>query len=228
MPMTEAADLLRLLQHADSVFPSGAVAFSGGLEGLVGDGLLAAPERLESVLVDLVEGRFLCADRLLLGAAWQAASESGALMRLDTLADAALPARELREGSRRAGGALLSVHRRLGTPGTAEYAALIAGGEAIGHLPIVQGLAWRGVGLDLSQSQAAAGHALLAAALSAALRLGMVGHVGAQRLHTLLRERLATGLAMPLPPVESLASAAPLLDIAALRHERQSVRLFAS
>ena len=43
----------------------------------------------------------------------------------------------LREGSRRAGSALLGVHARLATPGAAAYRALIEGG-APGHLAVVR------------------------------------------------------------------------------------------
>ena len=225
---TESVRLMRLLQHADSAFPSGAVSFSSGLEGLRNDGLLCDANRLSGALRELLQGRFLGADRILLAAAWQAAPGVAALCDLDRLAEAATPAREARDASSRAGAALLGMHRRLGTEGAAGFAEALAAGRAHAHLPVVQGLVWRGAGLTVEEAVTAAAHAMIAAALSAGLRLGVVGHVAAQQLHGELRAWLAPRLATPVPPLDELCPATPLLDIAAMRHETQEQRLFAS
>lgn len=134
--MSDAARLLCLLQHADSAFPSGAVSFSGGLEALRNDGLLADESALHGVLREIMVGRFLPFDRVLIAAAWDAAPAVDALARLDDSCDTATPPRELREGSRRAGAAMLSVHARLGTPGSHEFRARVTAGDAHAHLPV--------------------------------------------------------------------------------------------
>lgn len=224
--MSEAALLLAALQHADSGFPGGGLAFSWGLETLIADGLVRNAQEVEAFVGGQLEHRWATADRPALAGAWRDAGDLEAVVAIDERVETLVLARELREGSGRAGRALLGFHRRLSTPGAAEYEALARAGRAPAHLPVVQGLLWCGAGLALPAAEAMAAHGACLGAASAALRLGILSHVDSQRIVAAMRPRIARILAQPAPGVEAMQSFAPAAEIAAMRHEVSETRLF--
>lgn len=224
--MDEGERFLAALQHGDSAFPGGGFAFSWGIEGLVADELVGTADDLERVVEDLLLGRWAPFDRVALRSAFAAGPDLDRVTALDREIEAGTLVAGLREGSRRAGRALLGVHVRLATPGAAAYRAMIDDG-APGHLAVVQGLVWRGLGLSVESAEALAAWGLVWALVSAAIRLDVIGHVAAQALLTRLRPRIAALLATA-PPVAPLHAFTPLADIAVARHARRDVRLFAN
>ena len=224
--MDEREQLLVALQHGDSAFPGGGFAFSWGVEGLVADERMRTVDDLERVVEDLLHGRWAPFDRVALRGAFAAGSDLDRVAALDRDVEAGTVVAGLREGSRRAGRALIGVHVRLATPGAAAYRARIEGG-APGHLAVVQGLVWRGLGLSGMSAEAMAAWGLVWSLVSAAIRLDVIGHVAAQALLTRLRPRIAAILASP-PPIAPLHAFAPIADIAVARHARRDVRLFAN
>jgi urease accessory protein len=223
----DTATLLASLQHADSFFPGGGIAFSWGLETSIADGMVRGAEAVSAYVAGQLEQRWAVCDRVALVAAWRAETLDPVLA-VDAELDAMTLALELREGSRRAGASLLAVHERLGTRGAAEYRALIRAGQACGHLPVVQGLLWRGAGLSEDAAQAASAHTFCVGLLGAALRLGAIGHLHSQETLLRLRPVIATLIARPVPPVEEMYACTPAAEIAAMRHEVQPARLFAN
>jgi len=225
---TDAGALLAALQHGDSFFPSGATAFSWGLETLRADGAVAAADDVERFIAGQLAGRWATLDRPALLAAHRRAAAPDEVAAVDAELEALALARETREGSRRAGAALLGVHERLGTPGAAAYRQRVRAGSAPGHLAIVQGMMWRAAGLGETAAAAASAHALCTGQLGAALRLGLIGHVEAQRILAALRPEICRILAEPPPPVGAWRAFTPAADIAVMRHETATVRLFAN
>jgi len=226
--MRDETGLLAALQHADSFFPSGAIAFSWGLEALVADRQVAGGAALEQFLEAQLRHRWARLDRPFLAAAHRAGADLERIARLDRLAEAMTLPREAREAAQRLGQAMLGVHERLATPGASELRAVIKAGKAGGQLPVVQGYLLRAVGLDETTAAAVAGHSLMAMLASAAVRLGAASHLDAQRAIAAMRPILARVLAEPAPAPEQAASFAPASDIAAMRHEIQVTRLFAN
>ncbi len=221
-------DLLRTLQHGDSFFPSGGVAFSQGVETLHGEGRLPDGEEIERLLREQVLGRWGECDRAVLAAAHRAGDDLEAVAAADRALEAATLPQELREGSRRAGAALLGVHCQLETRNAQAYQERVGRRTAPGHLAACQGLLWRGAGLSEAEAAAAAAHVLCVGVLGAAIRLGAIGAVEGQRLLTAIQPALAEMLAQPPPPIEALASYAPVVELAVLRHEQLDSRLFAN
>lgn len=234
---------LLALQQADSFFPGGAVAWSWGLETLVADGRLGIAEaqpvrrrqrdRDRSAEVrGFVEGqlrhRWASFDRAFLCAAWHAAGDIPALMALDAQIEALTLAEELRQGSRRVGQSLLGVHVALGTADAGVYQRHVLNGETPGHLPVVQGLLWQRLGMDIGHSQLAGAHALCTGLVSAAVRLGVMGHIDAQRVLTDIQPLLLAVLAQPVPDIADACGFTPMAEIAVMRHETQDLRLFAN
>ena len=225
--MIAPAMALALLQYGDSAFPAGGFAFSWGVEGLAADGLLESAADLEDVVQEQLAHRWNSMDRLLLRRAFSAQTVDE-IAAIDRLTEAATPSAQMREGSRRAGRALLGVSARLGHAGAIRYRETIARDDRLGHLPVAQGLAYRDAGLSLAAAELLAGWTLIAALSSAAVRLGIVGHVEAQHVMTRSRHVLEALLAQAPAADARPCSFTPLTDIALSRNSVRGVRMFAT
>jgi urease accessory protein len=226
--MPEPHSLLGALQYADSFFPSGSIAFSWGLETLRADGEIASPDQVAQFLEGQLAHRWATFDAPVLVAAMRAGGRFDRLADLDDLVEAMTLATELRDGSRRAGASLLKVHAGLGTPGAADFRQTIAQRKARGHLPVVQGLLWSATGLSEEACRAVSAHTLCTGIVGAALRLGLIGHLDAQKILLQVRPVLVDLLKLPASPAEELYAYTPHAEIAAMRHEIQDSRLFAN
>jgi urease accessory protein len=238
-------ELLHAIWQADSGFPSGSFAFSGGLEAFYALAGSDTPP-LPALLHDMLALRWASSDRVALSHAHRGSDAldvrpgSGALnvdhtgCALDAIAaaDAALEAailvQPLREGSRRNGMALLAAHERLGTAGAAPLRAACRDGRCLGHLAVMQGALFRAIGMDLPAAIAAAGYCAAASLVTAAVRLGRIGAIDGQRALFGVLPLLAHLAAHPPPPEAVPEAFLPLLDIAAARHARAGMRLFAT
>jgi urease accessory protein len=228
LPDAGAAVLLTALQHADSFFPAGGIAFSWGLESLRADGLLAGPEEVGRFVESQLAQRWAVCDRAVLVTAYRAADDLARLCAIDRELDAMTLALEMREGSRRGGGSLLTVHERLGTAGAGQMRAAVRAGQAVGHLPVVQGMVWRNVGLTEAACEAVAAHTFCVGLVGAALRLGVLGHLHGQQILTQARAVAARLLAAPAPAMDDIYTCTFAAEIAVMRHEVQASRLFAN
>ena len=226
--MPETQSLLGALQFADSFFPSGSIAFSWGLETLRADGEIVSAGQVAHFLEGQLAHRWATFDAPVLVAAMRADGRFDRLAELDDLVEAMTLATELRESSRRAGASLLKVHAGLCTPGAVEYRETIAQRKARGHLPVVQGMLWKASGLSEEACRAVSAHTLCTGIVGAALRLGMIGHLDAQKILLQTRPALVELLRIPAQDAEELYAYTPHAEIAAMRHEVQESRLFAN
>ena len=218
--------LLGVLQHADSMFPSGAVSFSFGLETLANRGIVTGAGDLLAFLTAQLRGRWADLDRPILWHAHQAGDNLATLARLDALVEAQSLGAEQRLGSTRMGAALLSVHAKLGTPLAGIYAQQIARGAGHGHLPVVQGLLWRALGFSGDEALQMSAHGVLTGMLGAAIRLSVIGYVQSQRIHAALLPVIAEILETPICEPGETHSFVPQIEIASMLHETDDVRLF--
>ena len=226
--MPETQSLLGALQFADSFFPSGSIAFSWGLETLRADAEVVSAAQVTQFLEGQLVHRWATFDAPVLVAAMRANGRLDRLADLDDLVEAMTLATELREGSRRAGASLLKVHAGLGTPGAAEYREALAQRKVRGHLPVVQGMLWKATGLSEEACRAVSAHTLCTGIVGAALRLGMIGHLDAQKALLQVRPALVELLRLPAQEAEEMYAYTPHAEIAAMRHEVQDSRLFAN
>jgi urease accessory protein len=225
--MFDAASALALLQYGDSAYPAGGFAFSWGIEGLAADGMLETPGQLDATIADHLSRRWQTMDRVLLRRAFLA-SDLQRVATTDRLAEAATLSAEMREGSRRAGKALLGVAVKLGGPLSTTYRQMASADPRLGHLPIVQALAYHDAGLTLEAAELVSGWTLATGLVSAATRLGLIGHIDAQRGLAIARETLAALLSDTPDPDELPSSFTPLIDIAVARGPSRHVRMFAT
>ena len=131
---------LSVLQHADSMFPSGAFSFSWRLEAICNRSIIVESNRLFEFISAHLLSRWSCLDRPIIAHAHAAGNNTSILTELDRNLEAQSLSTEQRLGSTQMGGALLSVHARTGTPGASNYIDLIARQQAFGHIPVIQGL----------------------------------------------------------------------------------------
>jgi urease accessory protein len=225
--MHDVGTMLLALQLGDSAFPAGGFAFSWGMEGLAADGLIADAADVAEIVTLQLANRWNSMDRVLLRRAY-AADDMAGVVEVDRLAEAATPSAPMRAGSRRAGRALLGACLHLSLANVAEYRRAIAQDPTLGHLPVAQGLAFRAAGLPLAQSEMLSGWAVIGGLTSAAVRLGLIGHVEALGMAAPLRATLAGLLAAPTPAETELSSFTPLVDIAVTRSSGRVMRMFAT
>ena len=224
--MIGRAALLAALQHGDSFFPSGTIPFSWGLETLATEGAVQSAANLRNFVEGQLTSRWATCDRPALVATYRAGDALDEISRVDNELDALALSREMREGGRRAGGALLNVHSSLGTPRAGAYRDLVRAGQAPGQLAAVQGVVWRGAELTEEAACAISAHLVCIGFVGAAIRLGLIGHLDGQRILTGTRDVICELLAEPILPFEMVSTYAPAAEIAMMRHETSPVRIF--
>lgn len=220
------------LQLTDSAFPSGLYTLSHGLESYAHAGQLRACGDVEALIGDLLRHAVGPADGVALVNAHRAAAED----RPDLAAEADLRlvaaklAREARAASVRTGKQLLALANSLFEhPVLAHHAGRVRRGELPGTHAVALGLATAALGVGREHALAGELYAFCVGCTGAAIRLSVIDHRAAQRmLHGLkpviadvVRENVERG-------VGEIASAVPLADVMAMRHERADGRLFTS
>jgi urease accessory protein len=226
--MTDSMLVLRLLQDGDSFFPSGAVSFSWGLETLCADGVVSSGNDLKSFVLAQLSRRWLHFDRPIVFAAAHPSVAVGTLMEIDRIVEAQTLCAELRSGSRRSGNGLLAAHAKLGTEGAREYCELVQNGYGMGHLAPMQGYLWAKRGIPPQEAAILSAHTLSIGLLGAAVRIGVIGNTGAQRILMALHYDIAAMLQLPLTDIWEVYSFMPQTEIASMRHEKAGVRMFAN
>jgi urease accessory protein len=209
------------IRFGDSAFPSGGFAFSSGLEGSHRDGLVGDEDDVTAFAAEQLEGRWHHSDRVLMRQAWAQRDPSG----VDSLAEAVATMSVLREASRRAGAATLSTFSMIVDGGVAEYRSRVVAGTVPGHLPVAQAVCLRACGLTLETAEAVAVWQVLSGIVGAAIRLGVIGHLGGQRVSSECTPLLLDLLRRE--PRDTPAAFTAYADIAAQRRG-DGTRLFAS
>jgi urease accessory protein len=220
MTMTDAPPtLLRLLAWLSPGFPTGAYAYSHGLEWAVESGDIHNGNTLRAWLADILSNGSGRNDAILLRHAHRAARDPAALAQLAELAAAVVPSRERLAETLDQGTAFLRAARAWDCPNLPEAAAYPV---AVGALA-----GWHGIDEDLTV--AAYLQAFASNLISAAIRLVPLGQTtGLQVLaaieSTVLQVANDTGTAT----LEDIGGCTFRADLAAMRHETQYTRLFRS
>lgn len=222
------ADLAWLQLH-DSAFPSGRFVHSNGLESWLALHPDAGEPEIHAAVRAYLRGSVATLDAVVLGHAWLSDSTE-ALVELDHLDRAHRITRAARISSESCGGQLATVARRvLGVVAGSDYLGQVVTGHTPGNLAVVDGVVQRALGIDRARSIAGALRSSYSGLLSAAVRLGRLGPMRAQQLvfddTPWIADLARTAECAPLA---TLASFVPELEIAAMRHETASARLFST
>ncbi|MGL5167003.1 MAG: urease accessory protein UreF [Afipia sp.] len=220
--------VLQAIWQADGTFPSGSFAFSYGIEGVIalrGNVDVAA---LTEMTEALLRQRWESCDRIAVVRAFRACGDLAAIAAVDRDVEASTFGATLRDGSRRNGGSFLASHARLGSDVALKLRQAVRTGECLGHIAVMQGAVWQGIGLDEDLVQLTSGYAVASGIVAAAVRLGAIGALEGQKALAgclPLVEELAL---RPVSEDAELASFLPFLEVAAARHARADLRLFAN
>ena len=224
--MIDAPQILRALQFADSFFPSGALSFSAGMETLTEMGLMPDEQSVRGFVFSQMKYRWASFDLPVVVQAARVSPDLESLCELDRLVEAQSLVFDMREGSKRNGGALLAVHGKMDSDLAQQYQDCILNGDAHGHIAVVQGLVWSSMSMDENTIAIMSGHVLATGLVSAAIRLGILGHIDAQiilnKSHNIILDVLNT----PLLDIDHIQTFVPMADIAVMKHETADSRLF--
>jgi len=210
--MTNTPALLTLTQWLSPAFPTGAYAFSHGLEWAITAGDVTDAASAQAWLGDVLQH----------GTGWQ---------------DAVILAQALRNGADHAAladyaRALAPTRERLGETmdqGTAFARAVLALGGAVdpGPLPVVVGQAAVALALPPAQVIALYLHAFAANLVSVAVRFVPLGQTDGQRVLRALHPVIITlADAAATADLSAITTATIGADLAAMRHETMDIRIY--
>lgn len=230
--LSTIAQQLALMQLSDSFFPSGSFTLSHGLESLVQEGQLRSAEDLQIFLRLLLRNKVGTTDVVALIHAYrgstindlEAVRTAGAQLFAQTLIE------KTRSTQRKSGRALLMVASSTWHDSQLETLNQDAAkGEIYCLHPVVFAVVGRAAGLNEQDTVLAFLHSFVTGLLGAAIRLSVVGHVQAQQVLLQLAPDIEavyqTAASMSL---EQMWSCTPAIDLAQMRHQKLSRRLFAS
>lgn len=223
-------DALRLAAWLSPSFPVGAFAYSGGLEWAVEDGLVVDRASLQDWLAPVLERGVGRQDAVLLARAWRANGDEAALLETAFLAAALKGTPELAQETMVQGTAFLrTVQAAWPDPALDRAAALLREAGVEPGLPVAVGLAASAHGIGLPTTLTLFLHAVVANAVSAALRLSVIGQTDGQRIIAAL-EPLVQNVAADAETAgpDDLGTATAMVDWCSMRHETQHTRLFRS
>ncbi|MBM2809493.1 MAG: urease accessory protein UreF [Chloroflexi bacterium] len=204
------------MQITDRSFPTGAYVHSAGLESIVGQALLSVEDAVRLRLRQIAR-----LDLVFLMAAYERPPCD-----LDRRFHAMIVPREARDASAQVGRQLLRNAADLfDTTALREFAEH----APHAHHAVVSGVIGDALGIQAGTAATLYGYQAVRDQVSAAQRLTRLGQTEAQRMiHRLKPDVLAAVATATQLDVEDAATFAPILDIAAMAHERAAVRLFVS
>ena len=211
--------LTKLLTWLSPAFPTGAFAYSHGLEWAVEAGDVTSEAALLPWLEDVLRHGAGHTDAVLLRHAWRAGTVDE-LAAVAEVAEAAQPCRERRDETLGQGTAFALAARVWGAPLLGALDGPVAYPVAVGALARAY---------DVSEDDAALGllHAFSANLVGAAVRLVPLGQTAGLRVMAALEPvQHAVAAATRCYPLDRIGGACFRSDIAAMRHETQYTRLF--
>ena len=211
--------LARLLTWLSPAFPTGAFAYSHGLEWAVEAGDVASEAALLPWLDDVLRHGSGHTDAVLLRHAHRA-DTAEALAEVAELAEAAQPSRERRDETLGQGGAFAIAARVWGAPLLEALPGSVAYPVAVGALARAHAVPEDAATIGML-------HAFAANLVGAAVRLVPLGQTAGLRvLHALEPTLHQVAAATRTVPLDGIGGACFRSDIASMRHETQYTRLF--
>ncbi len=206
-------------------FPTGAFAYSQGLETAVAGGHIATRDDLGDWLGTLLRHGMVWTDLVIASLAWRAERRDA----MREVADLSVALQASAERAQETHILARNFRDALAAGWPEAAASLVHVDEAALTYPVAVGLACRAQGIRLEQTLEAYGHAFVSNALSAAIRLGVIGQFDGQRVHAQLFDVIRKAAQAAAQAGEDDIAAAPFAaDIFAMNHETLKVRLFRS
>jgi urease accessory protein len=213
-------ELLSMLQLADSFFPAGTYTMSNGLEALFKQRKLGAGE-LGNLIKTYMERQIGPADVAALGSAYEraASQDLDGVLVIDSALYSMKLVEEVRNALARSGAQMVrTVSAFLKDKTLAGYESAVKRGRATGVYPIALAVACVAAMMLYSFCVGMAG---------AALRMGVIDHVAAQKMLHELKPAIAKVLEENIDrPATELWQFAPGIDVWQVAHERLDSKMF--
>jgi len=218
--MTDLQSLIRLQTWLSPAFPTGAFSYSHGLEAAIDESLVVDRTSLEEWLFDLLYAGPGWNDAVLLAESWRLSGAGEDLSDIAELAEAMSFSKERYLETVQQGSAFLKAARAWGeVPSLPEKCALPVGvGAFAAHHDVAR-----------EETLTAYLHAYISNQVQAALRLMQLGQEGGvQVLSALEKPIIETAHKAYNSSIEDLGSSSFMADIAAIKHETMTSRIFRS
>ena len=224
-----STEFLSMLQLADSFFPAGTYTMSNGLEALSKRKKMNAGE-LQALVRTHLERQVGPADCCALGAAYESAKavDIEGILQADWALYATKLVEEVRNASARSGASLVRcVAAFSNDKPLAEYAGAVNEKKASGMYPVALGVACAALQIPKREAGTMFLYSFCVGMAGAALRLGVIDHVAAQKmLHELRPALVAIVQENVNKPVDLMWQFAPGIDITQMEHERLDSKMF--
>ena len=232
MIKSQISQQLAMMQLSDSFFPTGSFTLSHGLEALVQTGKIHSAQNLQVFLQLLLLNKVGTTDIVALIHAHRGSKNGNleAVRQADRQLFAQTAIAKNRETQRQSGRALLMVASSTWQDERLEILNReVAMGEIHCLHPVIFGAVALVAGLREQDAVLAFLHGLVTSILSAAIRLGVLGHIQAQQILRPLAPDIesvwSTARSMNL---EQMWSCTPSIDLAQMQHSKLAQRLFAN
>lgn len=223
--MTDAARQYRLLSWLSPSYPVGAFSYSHGLEYAVETGEVSDTVTLTAWLTTVLLSGTGRVDGVLFREAHRAAASQGwdDLQETAALGNAFQPTAEFALESRAQGAAFVRATR------SAWPSPAMDRIEEDTVYPVAVAVACAAHDISVEDGLHGYFHAFMSNLVSAAVRLIPLGQSDGQKAIALLETTVAKAADQAMTiPLDDIGSAAPLIDLASMRHETQYTRLFRS
>lgn len=224
-----STEFLSMLQLADSFFPAGTYTMSNGLESLSKRKKIGIRE-LQELITTHLERQVGPADCCTLGTAYKCATESdiSGVLQADSALFAMKLVEEVRNASGRSGANLVRcVTAFSDNEMLAEYSIAVSKKRACGMYPVALAVASMALGIPKKQAGVMFLYSFCVGMAGAALRLGIIDHVSAQKmLHELGPAITVTVNENIDRPLVQMWQFAPSIDVNQIEHERQDSKMF--
>jgi urease accessory protein len=235
-----------LLQIADSFFPSGNFALSGGLEAMVNSSRVNSWEETKTFLKNQLHFLLRPCDCAILSMSYDAAQRSdlNGLIRIDNLFFSMRLVETVRTSSIRAGQQFLntvlsmitmtrqpktglSLHESQALKLAKTFTMKIKNKEARGTLPVCLAVSTNVIGIPKRSTLRLFLYSYLVSTIGSAVRMGVVKHTMAQSIIASLRgECDSISQRVAVRKIQEVWQASPMVDILQMNHEKEEVRMF--
>jgi urease accessory protein len=213
--------LLRLLQLTDTAFPTGAFAYSFGLETYVARGIVDSADTLEAFIANTLLHTVAPSDGVACIAAAHAGTEwEGLVQHLDGRLTAMKTVTESREASQSLGTRFLRTSTQLfAVPRATRYLAAIDAKQVHGHMSLAYGLTCHDLALPLRLALSAWFRHYCACLVSVGVRLIPLGQTAGQMLLARFGTTIVTAVERTLgQDIDDMTSFAPGQELAGIIH----------
>lgn len=218
-----------MLQLADSFFPAGTYTMSNGLEVLAKRRKISAKELKELILTH-IERQVGQADCCALGSAYDCASNADleGLLKVDWMLYATKLVEEVRTASARSGANLARCVAAFSDEKIlADYGKAVSEKRTSGMYPVALAVACAALKIPKRTAGSMCLYCFCVGMAGAALRLGVIDHIAAQKMLHELRPAIVRIAAENIDkPLDLMWQFAPGIDVTQMEHESLDSKMF--